>query len=82
MRVQAFIEYRESQGGTLTAVQERKRKAVCRDWWRMVLWYVRLRRAAKTGVIHEDLLKIERMSRPLESGRDPIGLVRSATLSQ
>ena len=52
MRVQAFIEYRESQGGTLTAVQERKRKAVCRDWWRMVLWYVRLRRAAKTGVIH------------------------------
>ena len=81
MRVQAFIEYRESQGGTLSAAQERKRKAVCRDWWRMVLWYVRLRRAAKTGVIHEELLRIERMSRPMDSNRDPIGLVRSSTLT-
>ena len=82
MRVQAFIEYRESQGGTLSAAQERKRKTVIRDWWKMVLWYVRLRRAAKTGVIHEDLLKIERMSRPELSNRNVIGLVRSATLSQ
>ena len=81
MRVQAFIEYRESQGGTLTAVQERKRKAVVRDWWKMVLWYVRLRRAAKTGVIHEDLLRIERSSRQMDNNRDPIGLIRSATLT-
>ena len=65
-----------------TRAQERKRKTVIRDWWKMVLWYVRLRRAAKTGVIHEDLLKIERMSRPELSNRNVIGLVRSATLSQ
>ena len=82
MRIQAFIEYREHQGGKLTAEQERKRKAVVRDWWRMVLWYVRLRRAAKTGKIHEDLLIAERMSRPNYNNADPIGLVRSATLTQ
>ena len=28
---------------------EQKRRAVVRDWWRTVLWFVRLRRAAKPG---------------------------------
>ena len=64
MRLQAFIEMRESRGGQLSPSQERKRKAVCRDWWRMVLWYVRLRRAAKSGKYHEDLLKAERIAGP------------------
>jgi len=26
---------------------EAKRKAVVRDWWRLIMWFIRLRRAAK-----------------------------------
>ena len=32
-----------------------KRKAVIRDWWKLVVWFIRLRKAAK-GVIPESLL--------------------------
>ena len=80
MRLQAFIEYRESQGGRLSPMQEEKRKAVCRGWWRLVLWYVRLRRAAKKKVYHTDLLKAERMAGPCANYPNPVAVVRSATL--
>ena len=80
IRIQAFIEMRQSQGGQLSAAQERKRKAVCRDWWRMVLWYVRLRRAAKHHVYHPELLKAERMAGPCAQFPNPIANVRNAKL--
>ena len=72
MRIQAFIEYRESQGGKLTPAQEAKRKAVIRDWWKMILWYVRLRRASKHGIYHTSLLEAERLSGPCKKITDPV----------
>lgn len=30
-----------------------------KDWFRLVLWYVRIRKAHKTGQIHSSLLEIE-----------------------
>jgi len=62
----------------LTPAQEAKRKAVVRGWWKMILWYVRLRRAAKTGVYHTQLLEAERISGPCKSIRDPIAAIRAA----
>jgi hypothetical protein len=47
IRIQAFIDARERQGGKLTPEQDRKRKVVVRDTFRMVIWYVRLRRLAE-----------------------------------
>ena len=85
MRLQAFIEQREANGGRLTASQESKRKAVCRDWWRLALWYVRLRRAAKKKVVHEDLLRAERLGGPCApylNNPNVIGIVKQATLTQ
>ena len=38
--------------------ESRKRKCI-QDWWKTVLWYVRLRRASKKKLIHTDLLKAE-----------------------
>ena len=35
-----------------------KRKAVIRDWWRLVVWFIRLRKAAK-GAIPKPLLDVE-----------------------
>ena len=35
-----------------------KRKAVIRDWWRLVVWFIRLRKAAR-GVIPKPLLDVE-----------------------
>ena len=84
MRIQAFIEQREANGGRLNAAQDRKRKAVVRDWWRMAIWYVRLRRAAKTKVVHEDLLKAERLAGPcatFQNNPNAMALVKQATLS-
>ena len=49
MRVQVFIDMRNKQRGVLSPDQEKKRKAVIRDWYRLILWYVRIRRASKTG---------------------------------
>jgi len=44
----------------------------------MILWYVRLRRAAKTGVYHTSLLEAERISGPCKSVKDPIAAIREA----
>jgi hypothetical protein len=48
----------------------------------MVLWYVRLRRAAKKGIIHTDLLKAERMAGPCSKIANPIEAVRNARLNK
>jgi hypothetical protein len=43
-----------------------------RDWFRLVLWYVRVRRASRTGQIHSNLLEIEsRISIPANISQDP-----------
>ena len=59
MRIQTLIDTRNKQRGVLSPDQERKRKAVIRDWFRLVLWYIRIRKASKTGKIHSSLLEIE-----------------------
>ena len=53
IRIQTFIDYRRKQPGQkLKPEIEKKRKAVIRDWVRLVLWYVRLRKAAKSCQTH------------------------------
>jgi hypothetical protein len=37
---------------------EQKRKAVIKDWFRLVLWFIRLRKAAK-GQTPETLIMVE-----------------------
>ena len=46
IRIQAFINARNRQRGGLNPNQERKRKAVIRDHFRLVIWYIRLRKAS------------------------------------
>jgi hypothetical protein len=58
-RVQVFIDARNRQRGVLSPDQDKKRRAVIKDWFRLVLWYVRIRKAHKTGQIHSSLLEIE-----------------------
>jgi hypothetical protein len=58
IRIQTFIDLRNKQGGRLHPQLEDKRKAVVRDWFRMVLWFVRLRNAAK-GKISYELFRVE-----------------------
>lgn len=58
-RIQVFIDARNRQRGVLSPEQDRKRRTVVRDWFRLVLWYVRIRKAYKTGKIHSSLLEIE-----------------------
>ena len=53
---------------------------MCRGWWRLVLWYVRLRRASKKKVYHTDLLKVERMAGPSANYPNPVAVVRNASL--
>lgn len=50
IRIQKFIDLRKK--GTLTPALEKKRKAVIRDWFRLVLWFVRLRKAVKAFLNH------------------------------
>ena len=47
----------------------------------MALWYVRLRKAAKTRIFHTDLLKAERLAGPCKNNLDPISTIRRAKLS-
>lgn len=42
----------------MTPDVEAKRKAVVRDWFKLILWSVRLKRAAK-GVMPETLIQVE-----------------------
>lgn len=50
IRVQAFIDYKKKLGRGQNKKEPieitKKRRAVIRDWWRLVIWYIRLRKAA------------------------------------
>ena len=59
MRIQTFIDARNKNRGSLTGAQENTRKAVVKGWWRLVLWYVRLRKAAR-GSTPTELLEVEK----------------------
>lgn len=56
--IQSFIDLRNKNGGRLTPDMDAKRKAVVRDWFRLSLWFVRLRRAAK-GKTPTSLIRVE-----------------------
>ena len=59
IRIQSFINYRKKQkNGLLPKDLEAKRQAVIRDWFRLIIWYVRLRKASKNFVPIK-LLKVE-----------------------
>ena len=58
MKIQTFIDLRKAQGGRLQPEIEAKRKAVIRDWFKLVLWFIRLRNSAK-GKIPVKLLEVE-----------------------
>jgi hypothetical protein len=59
LKIQSFIDLRKSlKGKPLPEKVEEKRKAVVRDWFKLVLWYIRLRHAAK-GKTPESLLRVE-----------------------
>ncbi len=50
-----------------------------RDWFRLVLWYIRIRKASKTGIIHSTLLEVEsRASLPQSVLRDPLAALIKA----
>ena len=59
-RIQLFIDLRKQ--GKLSKQMDDVRKAVVRDWFRFVLWYIRLRKASKaegSGVHYpESLLEV------------------------
>lgn len=69
IRVQTFIDLRRKLGrfnkktgaredGVLPSDIEAKRRAVIRDWFRLALWYVRLRKAAQ-GTTPITLIEVE-----------------------
>lgn len=45
-----------------------------------MLWYVRLRRAAKSRLYHTDLLKIERMAGPCSKISNPVAVVKQVRM--
>lgn len=49
-----------------------------RDWFRLVLWYIRIRKASKTGSIHSSLLEIECRAGPSKKVIDPKRAVKQA----
>jgi Vacuolar sorting-associated protein 13, N-terminal len=53
IRIQAFVD-----SPAYTPAHKKKKQALIRDWFKLVLWYVRLRRAAK-GATPFKLLEIE-----------------------
>lgn len=63
IRIQTFIDLRKqlqqrNPNATLPPDIEAKRQAVIKDWFRLVLWYIRLRKAA-TGETPGSLLMVE-----------------------
>ena len=57
IKVQAFIDYRKKHG-KLPKDVDIKRKAVIRDWFKLVLWYIRLKKTAHGSTPHS-ILQIE-----------------------
>ena len=66
--------------GKLSPDMDRKRFVLVRDWWRLILWKVRLRRASKTGIYHPALLEAERLAGPTAQVQDPVRAVRAASV--
>jgi hypothetical protein len=51
IRIQPFIDLRKSlKQKVLPEKTEKIRKAVIRDWFRFVLWFVRIRKAARASM--------------------------------
>lgn len=51
IRIQLFIDLRKSlKQKVLPEKTEKIRKAVIRDWFRFVLWFVRIRKAARASM--------------------------------
>jgi hypothetical protein len=72
MRIQVFIDMRNKQRGVLSPDQEKKRKAVVKDWFRLIIWFIRIRKASKTGQMHSSLLDIaSRFNCPTVVIKDP-----------
>jgi len=72
MRIQVFIDMRNKQRGVLSPDQEKKRKAVVKDWFRLIIWFIRIRKASKTGQMHSSLLDIaSRVNCPTVVIQDP-----------
>ena len=47
IRIQTFIDYfKNNKGKKVSEAIVKKKKAVVRDWFKLVLWYVRLRKVA------------------------------------
>jgi hypothetical protein len=57
IRIQTFIDYRKKNKYMPPEI-EAKRKAVVRDWFRLTLWFIRLRKAA-SGQTPESLILVE-----------------------
>lgn len=58
IRIQTFIEMRKKQKGYLAPEIENKRRAVIRDWFWLVIWFIRLRKSAQ-GTTPEKLIQVE-----------------------
>lgn len=59
IRIQTFIDQRKELKGELPADIDQVRKAVVRDWWRLVLWFIRLRKAASRDYVPISLIEVE-----------------------
>jgi hypothetical protein len=64
IRIQTFVDIRKQLGRVgknagLPADVEAARKVVVRDWWRLILWYIRLRRAARRDYVPISLIDVE-----------------------
>lgn len=77
-RIKAFLTQRNYNGGLSTS-EQRKLRACIRDSFRMALWFVRLRKAAK-GVYHSELVRVEQMVGPCRRVPHPVTAVKSAEL--
>jgi len=71
IRIQSFIDARNRNRGHLSKEMDAKRRAVIRDWFKLVLWYVRLRRASK-GVFCTELMEVEKRAGPLSVIKNPV----------
>ena len=75
-RIQQFIDLERRRNG-LTDDQRRRKASCIRDWFKLALWYVRLKKASK-GIYSTNLLEIERHAHYLNV-RDPKRTVVAAS---
>ena len=59
-RIQSFIDIQnKNHGQGLSPDLQAKKKRCIQDWWKMALWYVRLKVASSKKRYHKDLLEAE-----------------------